>query len=562
MPILPHLNMRGSFLHLLFHGDAAMIYEARALVKKQVRSVRIRLFFQVIIQSLVMCWAIGLLMTMFWFLLRPFAFAEFGETLRWSVPAALLGLATIAGFLLAWLRRPSLTMSSLALDERFGLKERVTTFLTLPAQQIDTPAGQALLKDVTAHLSALRVTSEFPLRVSVRELLMPCGAFALALLACMLDPVLGNLQFSSRTNAEQPRQTIDTKEIQQKLEDIKKIVNQRSQEPQLKSEELKELEKEFEKLINQPLDPKNEEKVRERINEFRKLEDKIKVRAEGLMDKRDKVNRLKEQLGKLSLDTDKTIKDGPAKDFEDALRKGDLDKAKAALEKLVKDLNNDKLTPQQQKDLAEQFKKLQEDLKRVMNEDEFMKKLKQDLKDGKISKEDLRREMENFKHLQDLADILGDCKDCLGRADGKDGGGKLDKLVKRFEEMELTEKEIGELLRDQEEIDNALNLLMDRIDGDGLEGGGRPGRRRPIDPNDPNSKIRDERSRAKVDAKGTQRVTGYARGGTFNKIPAQAVEGAFRQAAQESGEALDRQRIPDDAAAITRAYFNKLGNQK
>ena len=41
-----------------------------------------RLFFQVIVQSLVLCWAIGLLMTTFWFLLRPFAFAEFGEIVR------------------------------------------------------------------------------------------------------------------------------------------------------------------------------------------------------------------------------------------------------------------------------------------------------------------------------------------------------------------------------------------------------------------------------------------------------------------------------------------------
>jgi hypothetical protein len=539
-----------------------MVDQARALVEKQVRRVRMRLFFQVVVQSLFLCWAIGLALTMFWFLLRPFAFADLGDTVRWSVPAVLLGLGTISGIVLAWIRRPSATMSSLALDERFGLKERVTTFLTLPDEQIDTPAGQALLTDVTAHLSGLRVASEFPLRVPLQHLLMPSGAFVLALVACLLDPMLGNLKFSSQTTAEQPRQRIDAKEMQQKLEDIKKIVNQRGQEQQLKSEELKELEKEFEKLLNQPLDGKNEEKVRERINEFRRLEDRMKERTEGLMEKRDKINRLKDQLEKLGLDKDKMIKDGPAKDFEEALRKGDLDKAKAALEKLVKDLNNDKLNPKQQKELAEQFKKLQEELKKVMNEDEFVKKLKQDLKDGKISKEDLKREMENFRHLQDLADILGECKDCLGRAEGKDGAEKLDKLLKRFEEMELTQGEINELLRDQDEINDALNLLMDGIDGDGLEAGGRPGRRRPIDPNDPNSKIRDERSRAKVDAKGAQRLTGYARGGTFNKIPPQAVDGAFRQAAQESPEALERQRIPDDAAAITRGYFNKLGNQK
>jgi len=55
------------------------------------------------------------------------------------------------------------------------------------------------------------------------------------------------------------------------------------------------------------------------------------------------------------------------------------------------------------------------------------------------------------------------------------------------------------------------------------------------DPNDPNSKIRDERSRAKADPKSAQRVVGYSRGGTFSKIPAMGVDGAFKQAAQAGG---------------------------
>jgi len=140
--------------------------------------------------------------------------------------------------------------------------------------------------------------------------------------------------------------------------------------------------------------------------------------------------------------------------------------------------------------------------------------------------------------------------------------------MKRFGEIELTDQEIRDILRDQQEIENAMRALLDALaegegdDGDGLNGGGRPGARRPIDPNDPNSKISPERSRAEVSSKGQQRITGYARGGNFNKVPAKEVGGAFRQAAQDGPEALDRQRIPDDAADIARDYFRKLGNQK
>jgi hypothetical protein len=159
-------------------------------------------------------------------------------------------------------------------------------------------------------------------------------------------------------------------------------------------------------------------------------------------------------------------------------------------------------------------------------------------------------------------------QDGLAKGKGKEAGEKLGEMMKRFGEIELTEQELRDILRDQAEIADAMRLLLDALDGedgedgDGMGNGRRPGGRRPIDPNDPNAKIRDERSRAEVSPKGQQRITGYARGGTFNRIPSKDVGGVFRQAAQDSAEALDRQRIPDDAADIARDYFRKLGNQK
>src|ERR1043166_917569 len=168
------------------------------------------------------------------------------------------------------------------------------------------------------------------------------------------------------------------------------------------------------------------------------------------------------------MDKDRVTKEGPAKDFEDALRKGDLEKAKAALEKLVKDMKDNKLDAKRQKEIAEQFKKLQKELKKVMDEDQFMKKLKQDLKEKKITKEDFEREVANFKHLEDLADILGQCEECLEKADGKQGAANLDKLMKRFEEMELNDKEINELLRDQKEIEEALRALRAGVGDEAL----------------------------------------------------------------------------------------------
>lgn len=539
-----------------------MVNPTRALVETQVRRVRRRLFFQVVVRNLLGCGAISLLLTMLWFLARPLTFADSGEEVRWSVPTGLFVLATFAGLTLAWRRQPDRVNSALALDQKFDLKERVTTFMTLSDAEIDSPAGEALLKDVAAHLSRLHVASRFPLQIAPRQLLMPTGAFALAFVAFLLDPVLCEWKISSPTvNAEEPKPMANLKEIQKQLDKLKDNVTKRGQDQAAKSKDLEAMEKEFEKLLNQPLDMKNEEKVKERINEFRNLQDRMKERMDGLKDQFAKTDALKAQLQKL--DRDKLAKDGPAKDFEDALLNGDLGKAKAALKKLVNDLKNDKLDPKQQKQLAEQLKNLQEQMKKLMNEDPFMKKLKQDLKDGKIKQEDVDREVANFENLQELTKILAQTQKGLEGADGKELGKEMEKLMKRFEEMEQADRELGELMRDQKEIDAALDLFMDAIPdangmGDPVSGAGR----RPIDPNDPDGKIRADRIRTHNDAKTVQRVTGSGKGGTFNKIPAAAVEGRFRQAVQDAPDALDRQRIPEDAADIARGYFNKLGNQK
>jgi tetratricopeptide (TPR) repeat protein len=521
--------------------------------------VRRRLLVQIALDSLILALALGFLLMTVWFLVRPFAFTDSGDALRWGVPGGIVGVSVLAGLVLAWMRRPNRVASSLALDEKFGLKERVTTFLTLPTEQMDSPVGQALLRDVTEHLAKLKVTSAFPLRVQWKQLVAPAGALALALLACVFDPILSDLKLIPRSNADEPRKVYDIAKAQDELDRIKKALQERKQESLPKSEELKELEREFEKLIKEPLEGKNEEKIRERVNQMRDLAEKMKDRMEGLKEKTEKTDALKKQLEKLGLDK------------ENALIKGDFNKAKAALDKLAKELKNDKLDAAQQKDMAEQMKKLGDKLQKLMEKDDLRQQMKKDLDEGKINKEQFDNAMKRFQDLQELADKLGDAQEALAKGDTKKAGEKLDELGNRLGDTELTEQEIRDLLRDQGEIDDATRLMMAAMNGEGDDGdddpdgkgeGKRPGGRRRANPNDPNSKIKDERTRVQVDPKGAQRMTGYSRGGTFNKVPARDVGSALKQAAQDGPDALDRQRIPEDAQPFVRGFFKELGNQK
>ena len=49
---------------------------------------------------------------------------------------------------------------------------------------------------------------------------------------------------------------------------------------------------------------------------------------------------------------------------------------------------------------------------------------------------------------------------------------------------------------------------------------------------------------------------------SYNLESYNEVRNAFKQAVQDAPEALDRQRIPEDARDIAGGYFRRLGNQK
>src|SRR5262245_58347705 len=110
---------------------------ATAMVDRQVGRVRRRLFVGGLLCLLAWCWAGALALAAAWFLVQPYLLPEAPGPLRWYVVAGLLGAGTLLALALGWLRRPSPVAAALSLDERFNLKERVVTSLTLtPAEAV------------------------------------------------------------------------------------------------------------------------------------------------------------------------------------------------------------------------------------------------------------------------------------------------------------------------------------------------------------------------------------------------------------------------------------------
>ena len=102
-----------------------------ANLHRQLARVSRRLFVQSLLDSLIWCWAGALILAAGWSLAEPHAFANAPSWLRWSVAGGLVGMATFLAIVIAVWRRPSVVDTALSLDNRFGLKERVTTSVGL-----------------------------------------------------------------------------------------------------------------------------------------------------------------------------------------------------------------------------------------------------------------------------------------------------------------------------------------------------------------------------------------------------------------------------------------------
>lgn len=540
------------------------------VVARQVQRLRRRLWAQTLLHGIILGWTGCLLLGAAYFVGRSLARGQVPEEEGYIALAAALTTGLLFGALYAFLRAPSSVAAALALDGRFELKERVTTFCSLDARQAATPAGQALVEDVHRHVAGLDLASKFPLHLRWSQAMMPLCAGVLGVCAFFLSPYLDVTGLTRRL--AQNNFVVDPKEVQVQLDNLKKAHYEREKEEPT-SKEMKDIQDQFDQLLKKELDPKNEDQVRETLQAMRNLEEKMKERLQNLKELNSKSKDLKNMLDQLDK-LGKKMKDGPANEFQDALTKANFKKALEELDKLQKKVDNNELSKKEQDQLAQQLQDLKDRLQRLHDQKDERDKLQKDFEDGKIDQEQLQREMDRLNQemqemqdLQELADLLEECKACAGGGDGKGLSGKLEKLKGKLKALDVDEEEMRRLLEEAERLEAAriamLGACQGRCEGkmNGLGNGKNPGGKRPIG-EEPNAKISEQRQQGDTDPNGKIRVTGFTKGGMFSKIPAKEVGGAFQQAVQQAPEVIDRQRIPADAADIAKGYFNKLGNQK
>jgi len=549
---------------------------ARQVIDKQVARARRRLIIQILTRQLAIAWAIGLLLTAGWMLAQPYAVANPPQWLPWTVLGGTVGALTLLAVIQTIRRAPSRTFAALALDDRFGLRERIVTVLSLTPDLHATPAGAALLADAESRVKGLTVRERFPIGLPWSTALVPVGGLAVALLAVFYHPSFPTAQGETVQNQVAPDKK---KEIEKKLADLAKKPQPREKlGERQKSEDLKRLEVRLDEISKKPRD--TTQQLRDRIKDLTPLEEEFKKLER---DRTEKARMLQQQLqAKDKMQPNDVPKDGPAKEFSKALAEGDLEQAKDQLDKLTKKLENNELNEKEKEQLGKQLDDLAKKMDRLANQTNKQEQLNKLAQQGKLSPESLEREMEKIKKdsdklkdLQKLAQKLGQCQQCLQKGDGGQAAKALGEAGEQLGKMDLDEKELDDLKDQLDRLKSAKDSMCKGCDGEG-EGEsdnpnfgnqtGRGGRQEGAQghrPDGEQGKVRsfDARQQTQFNNKGQKIFDGYAPGQAFKSKPGTELVGEIQQAAQQAPDAIEVQRIPKAARDMAKGYFKNLGGQ-
>lgn len=389
---------------------------------------------------------------------RRFAFAN------WPLAAwlgAAFGLGLVMAAIWTWRHRPRSSDAAVELDRRYGLKERVSSALSLAEAERETPIGQALVADAVQRVKQVDVSTQFqcgPRRV----VLLPLIPLAAAILLGVFVPPAE----SKPASEEKPVSKLDQKAKELLEKQRLKFAEQRKKAEQKGLDDTEAIFKKLEESLKTEVkQPQDRQKALVKLSELAK---QIEERQKQLGSD----EKMKEQLQQKM----KELGDGPADKFAEALRQGDFQKALDELKKLeqkTKDMPAD-----QQKQVADQLSKIKEKLEKLAQDQkaakqELEKQIQQAQQQGqKQTAEQLQKQLQQIAQqdpqmqaLKDLATKLGQCEQCMKQGDKS---GAQQKLQDAMQSLEQLSQNLDEMQMLKDAMDQIAQAKCDMCEGGGL----------------------------------------------------------------------------------------------
>jgi hypothetical protein len=371
----------------------------------------------------------------------------------WSWLGGTAAVATLLAMFCAWWARRNVLEAAIEIDQRFALRERVSSSLALGPQERESEAGQALIGDASRRIQRIAVSDKFRVRPTWRLLLPLLPAVVLVVLVLWVN------------DAKQGKSAVASpvqRDVKKQIETTAKKLKEKIAERKKKAEEdgLAVASGLFDRLEEgvEGLTKKEDVERKDASIKLNDLSKEIKLRRDALGG----TDQVKERLNKLG-DIDK----GPADKVADALKDGDFNKAMDELQALQDKIEQGDLTDKDKQELADQMNQMKDKMQQMCNahrdaKQQLEQQIEQQAAQGNMDQvnklqqqlDQLNQQQQQMDQMQQLADQMGQCGDCMQNGDMQNAAAQLDQMAQA---MQGLQQQVDEM----EMLDGALDQIAD-----------------------------------------------------------------------------------------------------
>lgn len=374
----------------------------------------------------------------------------------WSWVGGAIALGFIVAGVITYVTRTSQMEAAIEIDSRFGLKERVSSSLSLSADERKSEIGRALVSDAVRRAQRVDVAEKFSFQRRWWNLLPVLPAILVFVLAVLIPDAM-------REDAKQAQAArLETKkQIQRSTENLKKKLAERRK--RASDEDLKEAGELFDKLEKgvEKLHGQNNVDKKKAMVKLNDLAQEIKKRRAELGSQQEMQKRLS-QL--------RNLKQGPADRMAKAMKAGKFDQALKELDALQKKLDSGNMSEAEKEQMAEQMKQMADVLKSLADAHDAAKRdLQRQIEEQKragnmANAGELQRKLDKMNsqqpmmdQLRSMAEKMGECSKCMAEGDPQQAGEQLQAMA---DSLQALESELEEL----EMLEDALDQIAQARD--------------------------------------------------------------------------------------------------
>ena len=494
----------------------------------------------------------------------------------WLIGAGVGGVL-VAG-VMTWLKCRTPEDAAMEIDRRYELRERVASSLALSPDDLETPAGQALLSDAARRIDRIDISERFRPKFDRRSWLplLPALVLTALILFGSNREAVSSGQSAVTTAAAKEQVKKANEELQKKLDAMKKKAEQSN---------LQDAEELFRQLQDEA----------KQLNK-----DELTDRKKSTVKLNNLVNQLEErraQLGtseelKKQMENMKQISEGPADKAAKAMKEGDWKKALDEINALKDQISSDKLTDEQKEKLENQLNQMKEKLNEAAqaNKDaieQLKKQVEEQRKNGDLAKagelqqklDQMMQNQQQMDNLDKLAQKMGECQQCMNNGDKEGAAQAMEDIAKQLQQMQQENDQMQMLDEAMEQLEAAKNAMgCQQCNGEGCEAcqgdGQGPGKEgqdpqfanngskkgpgggfRPDEEND--TKFRDSKVNQNVE-RGASTFAGFVDGPNVAGKTKVAEEQELSGSSVEPADPLTSQRLPRAHGEHAEEYFKQL----